>query len=184
MREEANRPSNAPLLNMSDTLKGSISASLNAILSTQIGNFLASLQQPSSLFLSHLQKMSLASPDTIGDLMGVVDSMMREAHKYVIPERNGEASGFLRNINFAVSELLPIDKQTEFNDMVGVTYSATLTCLNCQTVKKKTRVEPYMYLEVPNKQKDVDLEESISNMLKKSGLMVANILKSRYLSFE
>ena len=166
MREEANKPPNAPLLKLRDSLQGSISASLNALLSTPIGSFLASMPQPSSLFLSRLQELALAPPDASGDLMGVVDSMLREGRKYVRADQNGEASGFLRNLNFSVSELLPQDQQTEFNALVGITYTASLTCTTCQSVKKTDPVEPYMFLQVPKNQ-EIDLEEAICSMLKK-----------------
>ena len=98
--------------------------------------------------------------------MEVVDAMLREAKKYVNADQNGKASGFLRNLNFSVSELLPPDKQTEFHALVGVTYSASLTCTSCQSVRKQDEIEPYMYLQVPQNQ-EVNMEEAICSMLKK-----------------
>ena len=162
MREEADRPPNAPLLNMKDFMRGSISAPLNGILHSLAGHFLASLPQPSSPFLSRLQELALAPPDTSGNLMGLVDLMLKEAKKYVKPEINREAAGFLLNLNYSVSALLTGDKQKEFDALVGISYKKTVTCTLCQYYKTLHKFEPLLQLPVPKK-REINIEEEIAN---------------------
>lgn len=51
-----------------------------------------------------------------------------------------------------------------FNALVGITYSARLTCCVCKT--RADPVEPILYLSVP-KEKEVDIEEAIKKHFQK-----------------
>ena len=92
--------------------------------------------------------------------------MLKEGKKYVNADRNGEASGFIRNFSFAVSELLPKDKQTEFDALVGIKYKTQITCTTNQHIHEVDPVEPYLYLQVPEN-RILDLEEAVYRELKR-----------------
>ena len=97
--------------------------------------------------------------------MGLVDLMLKEAKKYVKPEINREAAGFLSNLNYSVSALLTGDKQKEFDALVGISYEKTLTCTLCQYYKTSQIIEPLLQLPVPKK-REINIEEEVAKLFK------------------
>ena len=92
--------------------------------------------------------------------------MLKEGKKYVNADRNGEASGFIRNFSFAVSELLPKDKQTEFDALVGIKYKTQFICSSWRHINEVDPVEPYLYLQVPE-DRILDLEEAVCRAIER-----------------
>ena len=168
LREEAERPTHAPLLNMRDSLRGNVSAILNGLLASPLGEFISLLPKSSSQFLSLLQDLALAPPETNGELGELVDLMMKEGEKCVKEDKKGEAEIFLKNLIFSVSELLTGDNQKEFDRMVATFYKATLTCSTCKKIVQKDQLymEPFLLLKT-NTKKEVDIEEEIENLFRK-----------------
>ena len=97
--------------------------------------------------------------------MGLVDLMLKEAKKYVKPEINREAAGFLLNLNYSVSALLTGDKQKEFDALVGISYKKTVTCTLCQYFKTLQISEHLMQLPVPKK-REINIEEEVAKLFK------------------
>ena len=143
-RHDAGRPVLTPLLQLTDGLKGSITAGLNVFLSTELAVFLRDLPNVQSPFLKLLQQYVLAPPGT----RGTTDELCRLMEEEV-PEvlnltcrndvRNSIPIEFLENLIFSIGRLLSEDQLKAWKKMVNVKFTARITCRKCNKSTRDTK---------------------------------------------
>ena len=143
-RHDVGRPVLAPLLQLNDGSKGSITAGLNVFLSTELAVFLRDLPNVQSPFLKLLQQYVLAPPGT----RGTTDELCRLMEEEV-PEvlnltcrndaRNSIPIEFLENLIFSIGRLLSDDQLKAWKRMVNVKFTARITCRKCNKSTRDTK---------------------------------------------
>ena len=95
--------------------------------------------------------------------------MKEEAPKVINSEKlekfHSDASVFLPQFIFCLSELLNSTQQAQLTRLIGITYTAQLKCLQCNKIMPVQPSEPMFLLPVREGQNRVCLQEAIRNEL-------------------
>ena len=155
------RPHNIPLLNLKDSRGGMISSTLNSILSTQVGGFLARQEKPiSSRFLSRLQELALGNPETTWswELDEISYLIRKESNSF--DQQNGlpDLQAFVTHLILLLGQL----KRDLFH------FQSTLLCRDCGFVQGPTKqVAKPLLLNLLSKEEETDIGEEVKLYLTK-----------------